>query len=115
MKSKPFYLFFLFQKTIRDTVVDDIITGAFRLCISGFPGVTVTDYRKFLVIAVLQNQPVLLAIAACSVLADTLGAVMVSKLIPSLINGGVAVLVTPLLMQAMLPALRRAGVALSKE
>ena len=46
--------------------------------------------------------------------ADTLGAVMVSKLIPSLINGGVAVLVTPLLMQAMLPALRRAGVALSK-
>ena len=47
--------------------------------------------------------------------ADTLGAVMVSKLVPSLINGGVAVLVTPLLMQAMLPALRRAGVALNKE
>ena len=40
---------------------------------------------------------------------------MISKLIPSLINGGVAVLVTPLLMQAMLPALRRAGVALSKQ
>ena len=37
--------------------------------------------------------------------ADTLG-----KLIPALLNGAVAVLVTPLLARAMFPALRRAGV-----
>ena len=42
--------------------------------------------------------------------ADTLGAVMVSRLIPSLINGGVAVAVTPLLYQTMVPALKKSGV-----
>ena len=42
--------------------------------------------------------------------ADTLGAVLLGKLIPALLNGAVAVLVTPLLARAMFPALRRAGV-----
>ena len=41
---------------------------------------------------------------------ETLGVVLMGKLIPALLNGGVAVLVTPLLTRAMLPALRRAGV-----
>lgn len=42
--------------------------------------------------------------------ADTLGAVLLGKLISALLNGAVAVLVTPLLARAMFPALRRAGV-----
>ncbi len=37
--------------------------------------------------------------------AGTLGAVMISKLIPSLLNGAVAVAVTPLVFQAMRPIL----------
>ena len=41
---------------------------------------------------------------------DAVGVTMVSKLIPSLINAGVAVVVAPLLTQAMAPALRRLGI-----
>lgn len=42
--------------------------------------------------------------------AQTLGVVLMGKLIPALLNGAVAVAVTPLLARAMVPALRRAGV-----
>ena len=42
--------------------------------------------------------------------AQTLGVVLLGKLIPALLNGAVAVAVTPLLARAMVPALRRAGV-----
>lgn len=42
--------------------------------------------------------------------AQTLGVVLLGKLIPALLNGAVAVAVTPLLARAMAPALRRAGV-----
>ncbi len=41
---------------------------------------------------------------------ETLGVVLMGKLAPAALNGAVAVLVTPLLCRAMLPALRRAGV-----
>ena len=40
---------------------------------------------------------------------DTIGATMISKLIPSLINAGVAVVAAPLFYHAVLPALRTSG------
>ena len=40
---------------------------------------------------------------------DTVGAAMISKLIPALINGGVAVIAAPLFYHAILPVLRSGG------
>lgn len=40
---------------------------------------------------------------------DTVGATMVSKLIPSLINAGVAIVAAPVFYHAVLPALRASG------
>lgn len=41
---------------------------------------------------------------------DTVWATMLSKLIPSLINAGVAVVAAPVLMRAVTPALKRGGI-----